>query len=78
MAAARVLGRTVTLKVKFADFRQITRARTVGAVGDRAALAGAGHALLDALLPVENGVRLLGLTVSGFEEEDGAQAALPL
>jgi DNA polymerase IV len=76
MSAARAIGRTVTLKVKYGDFRQITRGRTIGPVGDRAALAAAGHALLEALLPVETGIRLLGLTLSGFDEEDETQPGL--
>ena len=68
-----VLGRTVTLKVKFADFRQITRARTLTMpIADRADFSGAGKSLLQALLPMEFGVRLLGLTLSGLggEEEE--------
>jgi DNA polymerase-4 len=64
-------GRTVTLKVKFSDFRQITRAKSFTAViGDRAAIGGAGQALLAALCPVPLGVRLLGLTLSALVEDD--------
>jgi DNA polymerase-4 len=60
-------GRTVTLKVKYADFRQITRARSVTpAVANRQAFAQLARELLEALLPVEQGVRLLGLTLSGL------------
>ncbi len=60
-------GRTVTLKMRFADFRTITRARsTTTPVGDFAAFAAAGTMLLDAQLPVAAGVRLLGLTLSGI------------
>jgi DNA polymerase-4 len=66
-------GRTVTLKVKFADFRQITRARSFAApIATRAAFAEAGAALLAALMPLPLGVRLIGLTLSGFEGEDAA------
>lgn len=61
-------GRTVTLKVKFQDFRQITRARShQDYVANKTAFAAAAHALLNALLPVPKGVRLLGLTLSGLE-----------
>jgi DNA polymerase IV len=66
-------GRTVTLKVKFADFQQITRARSFTApVGKRASIGAAGQGLLSALCPVPKGVRLLGLTLSALvgEEED--------
>ncbi|WP_404712818.1 DNA polymerase IV [Sphingomonas sp. MMS24-J13] len=64
-------GRTVTLKVKYADFRQITRAKShVALLSDRATIGAAGHALLVALCPVEKGIRLLGLTLSALAEDD--------
>jgi DNA polymerase-4 len=79
---AGATGRTVTLKVKYADFHQITRARSYTMpVGDRATIGAAGRALLDALCPVEKGVRLLGLTLSalaGEEEQEGVQLGFPL
>ena len=72
MEKSHFTGKTLTLKVKFADFRQITRSRTVD------------HPIVDAddmiamtrrlFAPVEipqNGVRLLGLTVSNACEETG-------
>ena len=70
-------GRTLVLKARYSDFRTITRSRTVGQVlANRAAIAQLGHALLDQILPVEMGVRLLGLTLSGLvdhgEITDGA------
>ena len=43
---AGAAGRTVTLKVKFSDFRIITRARSFAApVSDRASIGAAGHSL---------------------------------
>jgi len=64
-------GRTVTLKVKFADFRIITRAKSFTAViQDRATIRAAGQALLAALCPVPLGVRLLGLTLSALAEDE--------
>ncbi len=82
--ASGLRGRTVTLKVKYADFRQITRSRTVTApVASREALDASGRDLLQKVLPLRAGVRLLGLAVSGFAlssdplvTED--QLALPL
>ncbi|MEE4349143.1 MAG: DNA polymerase IV [Pacificimonas sp.] len=60
-------GRTVTLKVKFADFQQITRAASFAVpVADREAFVAAGRALLRRELPVPKGVRLLGLTLSAL------------
>ncbi|MDB5684633.1 MAG: polymerase [Sphingomonas bacterium] len=65
-------GRTVTLKVKFADFRQITRSRTLAEpVADRAAIERVALDLLASVEPVDRGVRLLGLTLSSL----GAVAA---
>ena len=64
-------GRTVTLKLRHADFRTITRARSSQApVTDKAAFLAAGLDLLIAQLPVPGGVRLLGLTLSGIMGED--------
>jgi DNA polymerase-4 len=60
-------GRTLTLKIKFADFRQITRSRTVASpIAHREALAAIARELLQRELPVPRGVRLLGLTLSGL------------
>ena len=73
-------GRTVTLKLRYADFRTITRAKSVAApIADGAALLAAGGAILAPLLPVEQGIRLLGVTLSKFEgeEEESDTAAAP-
>ena len=60
-------GRTVTLKVKFANFRQITRSRTgPSEIGTRGELEEAGNSLLAALFPVTQGIRLLGLSLSSL------------
>ena len=60
-------GRTVTLKVKFANFRQITRSRTGEvAVTTRSELEQLGGALLAPLFPVTKGIRLLGISLSSL------------
>ncbi len=67
---SEVKGRTVTLKVKFADFTQITRSKSFSLpVSDQAALEAAGQALLEQLLPVPKGIRLLGLGLHSMVEE---------
>ncbi|CAA9280507.1 MAG: DNA polymerase IV [uncultured Acetobacteraceae bacterium] len=70
-------GRTVTVKVRYADFQQLTRSRTATApVASRSALAGAAVELVRGVYPLAKAVRLLGVTVSGFEpgeRVDGAQ-----
>ena len=69
---AGVRGRTVTLKVKYADFTLITRSRSfVAPIADRDAFEAAGQALLAALLPVPKGVRLLGLGLHSIVGESG-------
>jgi DNA polymerase-4 len=66
---SEVRGRTVTLKVKFGDFTQITRSKSFAVpVPDFAAFEAAGQALLDALLPVPKGIRLLGLGLHSMIE----------
>lgn len=73
-----VRGRTVTLKVKYADFRQITRARTCEApVLSLQQFEEAAFSLLRPVFPVEKGIRLLGVSLSSLSaEEDQAQAQL--
>ena len=64
-------GRTATLKVKFANFQQITRSRTGQAqIRTRGELEELGNALLEPLFPVEKGVRLLGISLSSLTTED--------
>src|ERR1700693_2992157 len=66
---AQAFGRTVTVKVKFADFRQVTRSRSFCAsVARHDLLRQAGVELVRTLLPTAKGIRLLGVTVSNFED----------
>ena len=63
-------GRTVTLKVKYADFQQITRSRTVDSpLRGAEELTAIAAALLEPLFPTEKGVRLLGVTLSSLETD---------
>ena len=60
----RVAGRTVTLKVKYADFQLISRSKSfVDPISDPVGFTAAGHYLLSSLLPVPKGIRLLGLGI---------------
>ena len=64
-------GRTVTLKVKFANFQQITRSRTGQLqIRTRSELEELGNALLEPLFPVAKGVRLLGVSLSSLGSEE--------
>ena len=77
---SEVTGRTVTLKVKFADFSQITRSKSFASpVPDFAAFEAAGQTLLQSLLPVPKGIRLLGLGLHSItQEEESAPRQLGL
>jgi DNA polymerase-4 len=64
-AANAIRGRTVTLKVKFADFQQITRSRTIGTpIAGQADIEHVAAGLLATIFPVRKGIRLLGVTLS--------------
>jgi DNA polymerase-4 len=68
---AEARGRTVTLKLRYADFRTITRARSSPQwIADKAEFMETGLDLLNELLPLEQPVRLAGLTLSALEQSD--------
>ena len=59
-------GRTVTVKARYADFRTVTRRRTLGrAIDERAPLHDTAIALVRPLSPLRSGWRLLGVSLSG-------------
>jgi DNA polymerase-4 len=67
-----IRGRTITLKVKFADFQQITRSKSVGETIDSLAdLECLSLGLLEPLLPTRKGVRLLGISLSSLMQAAG-------
>jgi len=77
--SARAFGRTVTVKVKFADFQQVTRSRSyAGAVLHHAQLRQASLDLIRSVFPPEKEIRLVGVTVSNFESPVHEDAGLPL
>ena len=62
-----VRGRTVTLKVKFTDFKIITRSRSsVVPISDRSTLGAVSLELLAAQFPLRKGVRLIGVSISSL------------
>lgn len=68
LSAAGTAGHTVTLKVKYSDFEQITRSHTFDlAVHDAEELHEAGRILLSASDLPGKPVRLLGLTVANLK-----------
>lgn len=65
-----VRGRTVTVKIKFSDFEQITRSRTADVpIANLSDLNAASDLLLSQAFPFRHSVRLLGVTVSTFDDE---------
>jgi DNA polymerase-4 len=72
-------GHTVTVKVKYADFRVITRSRTVSSsVTTQAKLRELSVALVRTVYPLTVGVRLVGVSVSKLTSEDQAVPQLEL
>jgi DNA polymerase-4 len=70
-------GRTVQLKLRYADFRTITRSRTLAQPTDLAAeISATAHQLL-ARVPIGPGVRLLGVSVQQLARAE-VQVELPL
>jgi DNA polymerase-4 len=75
--SAGTRGRTVTLKVKFSDFEIITRSRSVSsAIANRNDLARLAIGLLENAMPLPKAVRLLGVSLSSLQGEDGTETQL--
>jgi DNA polymerase IV len=69
--SAGTRGRTVTLKVKFADFEIVTRSRSVSsAISNREDLARLAIGLLENAMPLPKAVRLLGVSLSSLQGEN--------
>jgi DNA polymerase-4 len=69
---AQSFGRTVTVKIKYTDFRQATRSRTLRTqVPSKEALHEISIGLVRTVFPPVIGIRLLGVTMSGFERDEG-------
>jgi DNA polymerase-4 len=63
-------GRTVTLKIKFADFKIMSRSQSLPfAVSDRAKLERISVTLLEKSMPLPKAVRLIGVSLSALQAE---------
>lgn len=72
-------GRTVTVKVKWADFQQSTRSRSLSEpVASREALRDLSRLLVRSLYPPTRGVRLVGVSLSNLETTGAAANQLAL
>jgi DNA polymerase-4 len=72
-----IRGRTVSMKVKYEDFLEISRSRTKASpFCDCEAFTTAAIGLLDALFPADKGIRLIGFTMAGLDD-DGKNDVIP-
>ena len=80
MRSAGRVGRTVTLRLRFADFARATRSHTLGeATAHTPTLLAAARDLLAAtmLMIRHRGITLVGVAVSNLVDDDAVQLALP-
>lgn len=66
-------GKTITLKIKYSDFNQITRSKTLENSITTSEFLNMGNRLLEDIKGLDRGVRLIGLTLSNFIEENDDQ-----
>ena len=73
---ANSLGRTVTVKIKWADFQLSTRSRSMeSAIQTRQGLHEVALDLIRSVFPPPKGVRLVGVTLSNFQSQSVGEAA---
>lgn len=64
-------GHTITLKLKYADFRQVTRSKTMeNSVNDEDSFVAIALSLMTEDLLSEEGIRLIGVGISNFKKDD--------
>jgi DNA polymerase IV len=64
-----IAGRSVTLKLRYADFKTVTRSRTFpAAIGHAEEIEAVIAQLVETLMPLRLGVRLLGVTLSALQD----------
>ena len=69
-------GRTVTVKIKWADFHLSTRSRSMElAIQTRHGLHEVALNLIRSVFPPPKGVRLVGVTLSNFQSQSGSEGA---
>ena len=73
-----ILGRTVTVKIKYADFQIVTRSRTLaGPVDSRETLERTAIELVRTIYPPPKRIRLLGVTLHNLGPAEDAPAPEP-
>jgi DNA polymerase IV len=72
-------GRTVTLKLRYADFKTVTRSRSGGhAISDAGEIENVVTQLLGGLVPLRLGVRLLGVTLHNLGNDQSIPPTLDI
>jgi len=78
----RLYGKTLTLKIKYADFKQITRSKTLlQTISDKETIKQLSNMLFDEVDTQGKKIRLLGITISNFDylrPGEGLQLTLDL
>ena len=80
LRAADRVCRTVTIRLRFADFTRATRSHTLSqATAHTEEIVAVAHAMLTAAIPliVESGITLIGVSLSNLDNADAVQLALP-
>jgi DNA polymerase IV len=70
---SELAARTVTIKVRFADFSMITRSHSLASPVDASPAVGSVATALLESVSLDQGVRLLGVSLSGFGDSDAGQ-----
>ena len=70
MAKSKTVGRTLTVKVKYTDFRMVTRSKTMDKWIENIEQIQSLYEELLLAIPIENGIRLLGLSLSNLNHEE--------
>lgn len=79
MTSTKKTGRTLTLKIKYGDFTQITRSRTAPQDYEHLVeLKDTAKSLLDDIEDLNRGIRLLGISISNFEVIDEVPTQLTI
>ena len=68
-------GRTVTVKIKWADFQISTRSRSMEMAIQTRGLHQLALDLIRSVFPPPKGIRLVGVTLSNFRSQPGSEAA---
>ena len=74
---AKKVGRIIVIKVRYSDFSTLTKRMTLDkSTQDFDTIERIAHTIFDQLEENSGGVRLLGVTLTGLEDQEGRQLDL--